>query len=68
METITKELVKKAEALLELTNRNEQAISGRILPIGMQVFKAQKLNTDQAKELGAIMLALLTIWKSKAQS
>lgn len=68
METIAKELVKKAEALLELTNSNEQAISGRILPIGMQVFKSQKLNTDQAKELGAIMLALLSIWKNKAHT
>lgn len=65
METITKELVKKAEALLELTNRNETAISGRILPIGMQVFKSQKLNTEQAKELGAIMLALLSIWEKQ---
>lgn len=65
METITKELIKKAEALLELTNRNETAISGRILPIGMQVFKSQKLNTEQAKELGAIMLALLSIWEKQ---
>lgn len=65
METVTKDLVKKAEALLELTNRNETAISGRILPIGMQVFKTQTLNTEQAKELGAIMLALLTVWKNK---
>lgn len=63
MEAIAKELIRKSEALLELTSSNEQQISGKILPLGMQMFKTQKITAAQAKELGAIMMALLYIWE-----
>lgn len=64
MEQILNKVQKKAQLLIDAKDGNAAAISAGILPVAMQAFKTKSINTKQAEEMAAIMVALLSIWKN----
>lgn len=65
MDEVIQAVQKRASALLDLSKGNEQAVSSRLLPLGMHMFRTQKITDEQAEEMGAIAIALLSLWRTK---